>query len=1018
MLCKLCGRDIPASSGLCPHCAATGSFTATGLLPSQPSLSTENLAAESISFNDQATWVSAAGTLDQTLGEPSAPLYRPQAPEGGPLSPGQDFGSRYHIIRLLGIGGMGAVYQAWDAELGVAVAIKVIRPEAMSDPTAASEIERRFKRELLLARQVTHKNVVRIHDLGEIDGIKYITMPYVNGADLATILKRDGHLPIQKVLRIAGPIVSGLVAAHKAGVVHRDLKPANIMIDVDGDAMIMDFGIARSTGGPGTENLPSGIRPPAGRGVQRPADGTMVGTVVGTVEYMAPEQARGEPVDQRADIYAFGLILYDMLVGRRRAEHAVSAVAELKRRMEQAPPSLKSIAPALPDALDALVARCLEPDPAKRFQTTEELAADLARLDENGEPIPIRRVVGLPFVSAVVVVLLLISAGTWWYTRQSLPPPAHEPVSVLIADFQNGTNDPAFDRTLEPMLKRGLEGAGFITAYDRSGVSRTLGVRPPENMDEAAARELAVKQGLGIILSGALDRQGNGYRISIKATETVSGNVIASADDRASDKDQVLPTAMELVTAVRKSLGDDTSESAQLFAMRTLSATSLDVVRHYAAALDATGSNQFEEARESFLKALELDPKFGIAYIGLAGVSVNLGRTQDAEAYTKEALRYLDGMTERERYMARASFFRRTGDYQQCVKEYGELIVRYDADVLARNQRALCMTYLRDVRGAVDEMRRVVEILPQQVLFRTNLALYSSYAGDFQTGEEEARKLPPSDVYGALALAFAQLGQGQLPQAIETYQKLGGFNSRGASMAASGLGDVAAFEGRFSDAIRILQQGAAADLSAKSPDSAAAKFAALAYAHLLRGQKRAAAEASDQALLNSKNVKIRFLAARLLVEADEIAKARPLIGGLASETQAEPQAYAKIVEGNALLKAGDARQAITVLVEANGLLDTWIGHFDLGRAYLEAGQFAQADSEFDRAIKRRGEAISLFLNEEPTYAYLPQVYYYQGRVREALKTAGFAESYQAYLDIRGKSNEDPLVPEVRRRAGR
>jgi tetratricopeptide (TPR) repeat protein len=147
------------------------------------------------------------------------------------------------------------------------------------------------------------------------------------------------------------------------------------------------------------------------------------------------------------------------------------------------------------------------------------------------------------------------------------------------------------------------------------------------------------------------------------------------------------------------------------------------------------------------------------------------------------------------------------------------------------------------------------------------------------------------------------------------------------------------------------------------------------------------------------------------------ARARPLIDGLAAELQAEPQAYAKIAEGEAALKAGDARQAIKVLSEANVLLDTWIGHFDLGRAYLEAGAFVQADSEFDRCIKRRGEALSLFLDEEPTYALLPPLYYYQGRVREALKTAGFAESYREYLAIRGGSSEDPLLSEVRRRAG-
>jgi tetratricopeptide (TPR) repeat protein len=374
-------------------------------------------------------------------------------------------------------------------------------------------------------------------------------------------------------------------------------------------------------------------------------------------------------------------------------------------------------------------------------------------------------------------------------------------------------------------------------------------------------------------------------------------------------------------------------------------------------------------------------------------------------------------MTEREKYSTRGYFFRLTGDYQQCVKEYGELIARYAADVTGHNQLAQCSSQLRNMPRAVDEMRQAVAILPNRVIFRNNLALFASYAGDFQTGEKEARTIQEPDAYALQALAFAQLGQGQLPQAMETYQKVGTRGVLGASFSRSGLGDLATLEGRFSDAVRILRQGAAEDLTAKNPDRAAAKFAAVAYAELLRGQKRAANEALEQALANSTAVKIRFLAGRSFVEAGELGKARALVAGLASELQAEPQAYAKIVAGEIALKNGESRQAIKVLIEANALLDTWIGHVDLGRAYLEANAVPQADAEFDRGIKRRGEALSLFLDEEPTYRYLPPVYYYQGRVREALKNAGFADSYREYLQIRGKSSEDTLLPEVRRRAG-
>jgi hypothetical protein len=170
----------------------------------------------------------------------------PGGPGEGPLAPGHAFGSRYQIISVMGVGGMGAVYKAWDHELGVLVALKVIRPEVAADPKTARALEKRFKQELLLARQVTHRNVVRIHDLGEVNGIKYITMPLIEGEDLAAVLKREGSLPVSRVMPIARTMVSGLAAAHKAGIVHRDLKPANVMVGANGEALIMDFGVARS----------------------------------------------------------------------------------------------------------------------------------------------------------------------------------------------------------------------------------------------------------------------------------------------------------------------------------------------------------------------------------------------------------------------------------------------------------------------------------------------------------------------------------------------------------------------------------------------------------------------------------------------------------------------------------------------------------------------------------------------------------------------------------------------------
>jgi eukaryotic-like serine/threonine-protein kinase len=1021
MTCPRCGTAAPAGASHCSVCRASiTDFTPTVVFNADVRSYGES-AVTGFAGRGAVTAVGLSTIAPTAIG-PNPPIPIQSASEVGdtraPLEPGQAFGPRYHIIRLLGAGGMGAVYQAWDTELGVAVAIKVIRPEAMSDATVAADVERRFKRELLLARQVTHKNVVRIHDIGQIDGIKYITMSYVDGVDLTAAVRAEGRLAIAKVLQIARSVASGLAAAHAVGVVHRDLKPANIMLQADGTALIMDFGIARSTGDlAAPAQHASGPPLSLPRGVAR-ADATMAGVIVGTVEYMAPEQARGEAVDQRADVYAFGLILYDLLAGRSRV-HPEGSITELQARMQQAPPAVKTIAPDVPEALSRLVMRCVDPNPAARFQSAADVLAELERLDDRGELIPVKRTVRMPFVLALVAGLLSLSVASWWFSRGPALPVVHDPVSVVIADIQNNTNEPAFDRTLEPTLRRALEDATFVSAYDRNRLRQTLQVQPPDKMDEEAGRVIAVKQGLGVVVSGSIDRRGNGFEVSIRAVQSVTGDVLSSVRRRASSKEQVLEVVTRLASDVRTALGDETSDSDKLFAMRSLSTTSLEVVSHYAAAMESQSRGRIEEARQSLVKATELDPKFGLGYQGLAVLSRNVGRLQDSDKYIKEALSYLEGMTERERYVTRGFYVRLTGDYLQCVKVFGDMTARFSGDAIAYNQLALCHSKLRNLPQAVEDLRQALRILPNSVLFRGNLAIDAAYGSDFQTAEQEANAMrPPSDL-ATLAIGFSQLGQGRLQEATETYQKLASVSARGKSWSASGLADLALYEARFAEGARLYEQAAAAELDAtpRNPDKAARKLTSVAYAHLSAGRAAQAVAAAERALKHSEVAEVRFLAGRIFAEAGELGRARQLAASFASELAAEPRAYGKIIEGVTALKDGDSHLAVKVLLEANAVLDTWLGHFDLGRAYLQAGAFVQADSEFDNCIKRRGEAMALLMDEEPTFGYFPTVHYYQGLVREQLKNAGFADSYRAYLSIRDKSTEDPLLPEVRKRVG-
>jgi tetratricopeptide (TPR) repeat protein/tRNA A-37 threonylcarbamoyl transferase component Bud32 len=929
---------------------------------------------------------------------------------GSPLTPGAAFGSRYRILRQLGAGGMGVVYQAWDDELGVAVALKVIKPEVSADPRVASQVEHRFKRELLLARQVTHKHVVRIHDIGEIDGIKYLTMPFIEGRDLAHVLRDEGRLPVARALQVAKQIAEGLLAAHEAAVVHRDLKPENVMIDADEQAVIMDFGISRSE----TTARATMTRTPTG-------------AIVGTFEYMAPEQASGQRTDHRADIYTLGLILYDMLAGRSRVAKAGTALTELMERLKTPPRPLPSAAPSVP-AVDAIIARCTQADPAKRYQTAAELLADLNLLGADGQPLRRARVLPVRVVAAAALIVLLAIAGAlglWLRFRTGTgatkaPSAAHAPVSVLVADFDNRTGEAVFDGTLEPMFNVALEGASFLNTFNRRQ-ARALASKlpnPTDKLDEQAARLIAVSEGIDVVLTGSVSRGGDGYRVCVQALDGRTGRSVAAPEATVKTKDEVLRVIPTMVAPIRKALGDSTPEAAQLRAVSgAFTAASLEAVR-----LDATGvelqfAGKMEEAFQSFKKAAEIDPSLPRAYSGMAAMAQNLGRTQEAAQYINLAMEHVDRMTERERYRFRGQYYMNMGDWQKCVDEYTQLMERYPVDRVGQNNLASCLASARRAPQAVEAARRAVELVPKGAGQRFNLAFISLFAGDFDAGEREARatmKLAPSLGLAFLPLAEAQLGQGQLQQAAGSYRELEKSNP---SVAAVGLADLAAYEGRYRDAVRILEDGIAADVSAKAPENAAGKWAALAEVQLVRGQNRAAVDAARKALAKSHSVNVRFLAARTLVQAGEAAPARATAAEFDSKLTAEPQAYGRIIAGISAMAGGDTGRAIKALTEGNRLLDTWIGRFELGRAYLSAGEFVQADAEFERCIERRGEAMELFLDNAPTYRFLPAAYYYEGRAREGLKSEGYAQFYRTYLGIRGQAGEDPLLPDIRRRLG-
>jgi tetratricopeptide (TPR) repeat protein/predicted Ser/Thr protein kinase len=965
------------------------------------------------SDHDAATVVALAPG-DSGRRTPS-PAFAGQGSGSGPgggaslLETGSVLGGRYEVLELLGEGGMGAVYKAADREVDRIVALKVIRPAMASHP----EILARFKQELVLSSKVTHRNVIRIYDLGEAQGVKFITMEYVEGENLRELLKRRGKLEVAEAVDIMKQVASGLAAAHREGIIHRDLKPANIMRDTSGRVVVMDFGLARTFQGDGM---------------------TQTGVLMGTIEYMSPEQATVTDVKASSDIFTVGLILYELLAGSTPFK-ADTAIASLLMRTQHRAPPLVEIDRNIPGSLSNIVARCLDRDPTKRFQSAEELDAGLRawEVGQGGSRLSItlprlntgsmRRLPWVRIGVAGVLVAASAAGGAWYLLgrRQAADSGPHAPVSVLVGDFSNHTGDPVLDNTLEPMLGVALEGASFVNVYSR-GDARKLAKKlpnPTDVLDEQASRLVAMNQGVNAVITGDITMRGDEYDISAVALDTVSGKVLAKADVTVANKQEILSELPKLAVPLRKALGDTTPASVQFEKVSGgFTASSLEAVHQDALGVEEQFAGKFQEAFDSFQKAAELDPKFARAYTGMAAMAENLGRHSDALKYMTIAMDHKDRMTEREAYRNQGLYFITMGDWESCVREYTHLVTLYPADRVGQNNISRCYTQLRSAPKALEAAQHAVAIVPRGAGQRLNLAFIEAFASDFSTSEKEARtalEISPGAAQGYLGIAEAQLGQGQLNQAADSYHHLETLGA--ASTAADGLADLAAYQGRYAEAAAILTQGAAADLAAKSTDSAARKYATLANIEELQGHHAAALAAIGKALAYSKSTPIQFLAARVYVDGGELGKAQKLATGLAAETSSEPQAYGRIIAGLLALKGNDAKAAVTQIAAANHLLDTWIGHFDLGRAYLEAGMFAEARAEFQVCVKRRGEAIELFMDNVPTYAYLPAVYYYQGRAEEGMKDPEYLQSYKVYLSIRGASAGDPLVAEIHKRTG-
>jgi eukaryotic-like serine/threonine-protein kinase len=952
-----------------------------------------------------------AGSEAGAWSRPADPTSSAGVGGGSPaIGLGTVLADRYEILQSLGEGGMGAVYKARDRELDRIVALKVIRPELARH----ADILQRFKRELVLSRQVTHHNVIRIFDLGVVGGLKFITMEYVEGRDLKTRLARE-KFPPKKAADIMCQVCRGLEAAHAVNVIHRDLKPQNIMLDQENRAVVMDFGLAHS---------------------MEERAMTQTGALMGTPDYMSPEQAKGERADARSDVFSVGIIFYEMLTGKVPFQ-ADSLMGTLLARTQQRAKPVRDIVPEIPQPLSDIVARCLATDPRWRYQSASEILQDLELWQGGSGKITRMSRIGPRFglvspsvawkwitlsVSVMVVVLTIafFTVRSWL----NAPTPSSTPKTVLVADFSNTTGDSVFDGTLESMFNIALEEASFLNAYNRGQARRTAMQLQPKaaKLDEPLARLVAMREGISVIITGSIAPHGAGYHITVRAIDAATGKLIVSRELDAASHEGVLGTVGRLAAPIRRALGDATPESAQIAAAETYTASSLFAAHLYAQGQEGLAVGNREDAIAKFAQAVQLDPNFGRAYSGLAVTYMNLKKQAEAGENFKKALALLDRMSEREKYRTLGIYYLSfVRNYSQAIETLRKDVYLFPADESAYNNLSLAYAFTGNIPEALAASKHTVEIAPNDLQDRANYAGFSMLAGNFDTAisdVERVLKTNPSFEEAYLPLALSTLARGDVKGARAVYARMEQASPSARSLARMGQADLELYLGRYREALEILQPALEADRKDNNYGEVAHKLVASAEAHLALGQKAKAVEEARKAAGAAPVESILYLAGRVLVQAGEDANARQLASKLESMLQSQTKSDAQLLEGEIALERNRLSPAVDAFQNAQKLRDTWISHFLLGRVYTEAGHFAEALTELETCRKRRGEATDLFFADMTTLRYLPPLYYWLGRAQEGMGTTEAARNnYKEFLALRAEANPvAPLVVDAKRRA--
>ena len=616
----------------------------------------------------EATFVDPDATMIEGMLPPLPALpqrstrVRSTAPS---LEPGDVLGARYEIVRLLGEGGMGAVYKARDRELDRPVALKLIRPELASSPSMLA----RFKQELLLARQVTHKNVIRIFDLGDADGVKFITMEFVEGQDLRALIQAKKKFSPEEAVEIMRQVCQALEAAHGVGVIHRDLKPQNIMRDQNGRILVMDFGLARTMEGEGM---------------------TQVGALVGTMEYMSPEQALAKELDQRSDLFTAGLILYELLTGKMPFT-ADSALASLIKRTQERAVPVSTHDGTIPGALSGVVSKCLEPDANLRYQSATELLRDLdswqgkraaATLGFHPALKPWGQTIPWPLLTGIATVLVLAIVGYAFRASLFSPPPAalSGPVqSLAILPFRNASGDPSLDwlgSSFADMLSTDIGQSPQLRTVSPSNLHQILTdlrISSSTELDPSTLHRVADFSNAQRVIWGQYAKFGDQIRIDATLQDFKNDRSVPLKIEIPNEKE--IPAAIDkLAESIREKLALPSNVLKELKASSFQpESASVEALRAYNQGVGFQRDGRNLDALQQLETATKADPNFALAFSRLAQTYSKLGYDDQAQQTAQKAVTLSQNLPEAEKYLIAAIRSLVVKNYADAIKAFETL---------------------------------------------------------------------------------------------------------------------------------------------------------------------------------------------------------------------------------------------------------------------------------------------------------------------------------------------------------